>query len=149
MSAFLRLTWRTNASPGQSVAFTCNNQSPYASAFSSVTVVTTAVCLYCAFAATLLGRSFVKRLALCYPTVVCPVLSVCDIDVLWPNGWMDQDATWYGGRPRPHRHCVRFELSSAPTRGTPASPIFGSCLLWPNGRSSQLLLSSCHCRHIR
>ena len=20
---------------------------------------------------------------------------------LWPNGWMDQDATWYGGRPRP------------------------------------------------
>jgi len=21
--------------------------------------------------------------------------------LLWPNGWMDQDATWYGGRPRP------------------------------------------------
>jgi len=20
---------------------------------------------------------------------------------LWPNGWMDWDATWYGGRPRP------------------------------------------------
>ena len=20
--------------------------------------------------------------------------------ILWPNGWMDQDATWYGGRPR-------------------------------------------------
>jgi len=19
--------------------------------------------------------------------------------VLWPNGWLDQDATWYGGRP--------------------------------------------------
>ena len=27
--------------------------------------------------------------------------------LLWPNGWMDQDATWYGGRPRPKRHCVR------------------------------------------
>ena len=26
---------------------------------------------------------------------------------LWPNGCMDQDATWYGGRPRPRRHCVR------------------------------------------
>ena len=26
---------------------------------------------------------------------------------LWPNGWMDQDANWYGGRPRPRRHCVR------------------------------------------
>ena len=22
-------------------------------------------------------------------------------------GWMDQDATWYGGRPRPTRHYVR------------------------------------------
>jgi len=19
---------------------------------------------------------------------------------MWPNGWMEQDATWYGGRPR-------------------------------------------------
>jgi len=30
---------------------------------------------------------------LCYQTVVHPVLSVCDVGVLWPNGWMDQDAT--------------------------------------------------------
>jgi len=22
---------------------------------------------------------------------VCPVLSVCDVGVLWPNSWMDQD----------------------------------------------------------
>jgi len=29
--------------------------------------------------------------------------------LLWPNGWMDQDATWYAGRPRPrHIHCVRW-----------------------------------------
>ena len=21
-------------------------------------------------------------------------------DLLWPNGWMDQDASWYAGRPR-------------------------------------------------
>jgi len=20
---------------------------------------------------------------------------------LWSNGWMDEDATWYGGRPQP------------------------------------------------
>ena len=26
--------------------------------------------------------------------------------LLWPNGWMDQDATWYGGRHRRRRHCV-------------------------------------------
>ena len=29
------------------------------------------------------------------------VLSVCDVGVLWPNGWMDQDAISYGGCPRP------------------------------------------------
>jgi len=28
-----------------------------------------------------------------------PVSSVCDVGVLWPNGWMDQDETWHGGRP--------------------------------------------------
>ena len=27
--------------------------------------------------------------------------------LLWPNGCMDQDVTWYGGRPRPTRDCVR------------------------------------------
>ena len=26
--------------------------------------------------------------------------------LLWPNGCMDQDATWYGDRPRPTRHCL-------------------------------------------
>ena len=30
---------------------------------------------------------------------------------------------------------------SSPQRGTP--PNFGPCLLWPNGRPSQLLLSTC------
>ena len=28
--------------------------------------------------------------------------------LLWPNSCMDQDATWYGGRPRPRRLCVRW-----------------------------------------
>ena len=28
--------------------------------------------------------------------------------LLWPNGCMDQDATWYGARPRPRRLCVRW-----------------------------------------
>jgi len=28
--------------------------------------------------------------------------------LLWLNGWMDQDAAWHGGRPRPRRHCVRW-----------------------------------------
>jgi len=29
--------------------------------------------------------------------------------LLWPNGWMDQDDTCYGGRPLPRRHCVRWD----------------------------------------
>jgi len=26
--------------------------------------------------------------------------------LLWPSGWMDQDATWYGGRTVPRTHCM-------------------------------------------
>jgi len=47
------------------------------------------------------------------------------------RGWMDQDATWYGGRPRPRRRCVRWGPSS-PKRGR-APSIFSPYLLWPNG----------------
>ena len=32
--------------------------------------------------------------------------------LLWPNGWMDQDVTWYGGRPWPRRRCVGWGPSS-------------------------------------
>ena len=28
--------------------------------------------------------------------------------LLRPNGLLDQDATWYGGRPRPRRHCTQL-----------------------------------------
>ena len=55
------------------------------------------------------------------------------------NRWMDQDASWYGGRPRPRSHCVRWDPGS-PERDK-AAPSFRPCLLWPNGRPSQLLLS--------
>ena len=41
--------------------------------------------------------------------------------LLWPNGWMDQDATWYGGRPPPRWLCVRWLPSSPPRRGTTTS----------------------------
>jgi len=52
-----------------------------------------------------------------------------------PNGWMDQDATWYGVRPEPKRQCVRLRSmddGSPPQKGAvPPPPIFGPCLLWP------------------
>jgi len=75
-----------------------------------------------------------KRFALCYRTVVLSVLSVlcvCDVGVLWPNGWMDQDETWRGGRPRPQPHCVRWDPAS-PKRAQQPPPHFSAHVLWPN-----------------
>jgi len=56
-----------------------------------------------------------------------PIFGSC---LLCPNGWMDQDATWCTGRPRPKRHCVSWELGNPAS--SPRTPIFGPCLLWPN-----------------
>jgi len=51
-----------------------------------------------------------------------PMFGPC---LLWPNGCMDQNATWYGGRPRPRPHCARWEPSSpSPKRGN--SPQFSA-----------------------
>jgi len=56
-----------------------------------------------------------------------PIFSPC---LLWPNSWMDQDATWYRGRHQATLCYMGTQLP--PNRGT-ISPIFGPCLLWPNG----------------
>jgi len=75
----------------------------------------------------------------CYQTVVClsclSCLFVCDVGVLWLNGWMDQDETWHGGRPRPPPHCIRWGPSS-PKGGT-VPPNFRPCPLWLNGWMNQ------------
>jgi len=47
--------------------------------------------------------------------------------VLCPNGWVDQDATWYGGRPRPG-HIVLDGDPPLPKRDH-NPPVFGPCLL--------------------
>jgi len=57
-----------------------------------------------------------------------PVFGPC---LLWPDGWVNQDATWYGGKPWPRRRCVRWARSS-PLK-VAQHPVFGSCLLWPKG----------------
>jgi len=79
----------------------------------------------------------------------CPVLyvcPVCDVGVLWPNGWMDQDETWHGGRPWPWPHCVRSDPAPLSIGHSPT--LFGPCLLWPKDRPSQLLLSTCMFSHV-
>jgi len=45
-----------------------------------------------------------------------PIFGPC---LLWPNGCMDEDATWYRSRPRPRPH-VRGGPSSPRERGTEA-----------------------------
>ena len=52
------------------------------------------------------------------------------IGVLWPNGWIDQDETWRGRRPRQRLYCV--DGDPAPLPKGAQSPIFGPCLSWPN-----------------
>jgi len=79
-----------------------------------------------------------------------PLFGSC---LLWPNGWMDHDTTWYAGRPQPRRQ-LRWGPSSLTERGTAAPKdglgftdthkARGPCLLWRNGRPSQLLLSTCY-----
>jgi len=80
----------------------------------------------------IIGRPFVKRFFLCYRSVVClscgSCLSVCDVGVLWTNGWMDEDETRHRGRPRPRLQCVRWRPSSpSPTGHSPQSSAHVSC----------------------
>jgi len=66
--------------------------------------------------------------------------------ILWPNGCMDQGATWRGVRPRPRptRYCVRCGPSYPQKKvHTHLHPIFGPCLLWPRSpiaATAELLL---------
>ena len=101
------------------------------------------------------GRPFLRQFTLSYRTVVslsvclswlsvCPVLSVCNVGVLRPNGWMDQDETWHAGRPRTRKHCVRWgsshcgkwhsnpEFPNLPAEALSAFIIRDLCLLRPN-----------------
>jgi len=70
-----------------------------------------------------------------------------------PNFWlmsivakrMDEDATWYGSRPRQRPHCIR-RGPRCPQKGhSSPPPSFRPCLLWPRSpiSGSQLQLSSC------
>ena len=70
------------------------------------------------------------------PMLLVRCLSVCDVGILWPNGWTDQDETWHAGRPRPWPHCVSWDPAARPPKGH-SLPIFGPYLLRPNGCMDQ------------
>jgi len=61
----------------------------------------------------------------------CPV---CNVDVLWPNGWMDQDEICMEVGLGPGHIVLDGDPAPHPQRGgTAAPPLYGPCLLWPNG----------------
>jgi len=73
------------------------------------------------------------------------VLSVSDVGVLWPSGWMNQDKTWHGGRPRPRPECFRWGPNFPSPKG--AQPQFlahvrwgqtAGCIKMPLGRKVDL-----------
>jgi len=55
--------------------------------------------------------------------------------LFWPNVWMHQDVTWYGGRPQLRELWLDGDAASSPKKG--GAPIFGPCLLQPNGCMDQ------------
>jgi len=89
---------------------------------------------------TIFGRPFVKRFALCHPTDRCPVclsvLSVCNVVV-----YCDQTAEWMKMKLGsevcldPGHILLDGDPALLSQRGT--APIFGPCLLWPNGWMDQ------------
>jgi len=61
--------------------------------------------------------------------------------ILWPNGWMHQDATWYGGRPQPRGLCV-FDGDPVPLPKKGAEPLPN---FWPMSIAAKRLHGSrCH-----
>jgi len=78
-----------------------------------------------------------------------PIFGPC---LLWRNRWMDQDATWYGGKLRPTRRCVRWGPSSPSLKGAQppvlAHVYCGKTAGWmktPLGTEVDLRLGHPHC----
>ena len=76
-----------------------------------------------------------------------PIFVPC---LLWSNGWMDQEFKMPLGTKVGLVPChIALDVKPAhPPKGV-HPPIFGRCLLWPNARPSQLLLSTCCIVHRR
>jgi len=80
------------------------------------------------------GRPFVKRFALCFWTIVCPVcLSVLSVTLVYCGqtvGWMKMKLGMQVGIG-PGQIMLHGDPAPPPQKWSRA-PIFGPCLLWPN-----------------
>ena len=62
--------------------------------------------------------------------------------LLWPNGWMDEDAAWYGTEVDIGPGHIVLDGVPAPAKGAQQPPLLGH-VYCGHGRPSQLLLGSC------
>jgi len=78
------------------------------------------------------------------PLSVLSCLSIYNVGVLWPKtaGWIKAPLGTEGGL-LPGHGVIEGDPAPHYEKGHSSSPLFGPCLLWPNGRPSQQLLSSC------
>jgi len=80
----------------------------------------------------MLSDRCLSSLSVCLSVLSC-LLRSCTV----AKRWTDKDETWHARRPRPWPHCVRLEPNSPPPKGHNPHPIFGPCLLRPNGCMDQ------------
>jgi len=57
-----------------------------------------------------------------------PIFGPC---LLWPNGWMDEDAALIGTEVDLRPGHIVLDGVPAPAKGAQHPPLFGPCLLWP------------------
>jgi len=62
--------------------------------------------------------------------------------LLWPNGWMLQDATWYRGRPHQRRHYVRWGPSPLPKKRSGAPRFLAHVYCGQTAASIRILLGT-------
>jgi len=55
--------------------------------------------------------------------------------LLWPNGCMDQNVTWYAGRPQRRQHCVRWHVQIG-KRFEPSTVLWAFYKIQPSGSDS-------------
>ena len=88
-------------------------------------------------------QPFVKWFALCYRTVVLSVLSVTLVYCGQTVGWIRMPLGMEVGLG-PGDIVLDEDPATTQKWAQKSRPLFGPCLLWPSGRPSQQLLSSCY-----
>jgi len=93
------------------------------------------------------GRLFLKRFTLFYGTVVCPVSVCLSVTLVYCSQTVRLIKMTLGRKVGLCPDDIVLDGNPAPTcgKGHSTPSLFGPCLLWPNGRPSLQLLSSCFC----